>query len=1312
MTIRNATSTVLAACALLAALLALAATAQAADQHKYESQITEVPESSGVPVTGPLAEVNAMTVDSGHLWLAESDTLDEHDVRYRTDEFNASTDTFESQLAQPSPALPGEPNGVAVGHGTPEPQVYVSYRYGEVGVFSEAGALLGRWTGADTPETAFAEADGVAVDNSLDLDRGDVFVSNCPKNVVDVFEPQAGGKEKYLTQLTGTEPGTPFDCPTKLAVDEANGDLLVVDHNEAAHVDVFEPTIPGEYAFVRKLTGTTEGPFEDAGEMSVAADGGEGNIYVAVGPAGNVVDEFSLTGAFLGQITGSETPAKSFGSVASVAVDPETHRVFVGSHYELLSTGAVEVFGPNLVVPDVTTGSVSSLEPESVTLTGTVNSDEQGTATCEFAWGTTKEFGHTTACSAGIPEGSSAEAVQATVPDLHADTTYWYRLESSNKNGSNPGEQWQDHTFTTSGPGLHGEWASDVSSSSATLATTTDPHNASTSYYFQYGTSANYEAEAPAPPGTSLGFGEGDLQGAQHVQGLSPDTVYHYRVVVLSDIEVAAGKFQTEEFDGPDQTFTTQPRGSSFTLPDNRVWELVSPPDKHGALIQGINRGEGTVQAAANGDAVTYVANAPTEGSPAGNAESTQVFSARGASGWSSQDLTTPHTAANGITGKGEYMLFAESLSSALVEQHGVNATLLSASASELTPYLREEATDSYVPLVTGKEGAADVPPGTEFGGTPAGARVKLEGATSDLSHVVIDSPTALTATAGKGSALYEWSAGVPAVEQLRLVSVLPASEGGGMPHSSVTLGYDFQGIDARGAISNDGSRVFWTETGGGAHLYMRDLAKEPAETLRLDVAQPGATGPTGMDRAVFESANREGTRVLFLDSGLTADSGKEGQDLYECEITEVAGKLACELTDLTPENAEGPAEVSGTTLGASEDGSYVYFVANGVEGDASGVRGGCPILPHAPPPGSECNLYVLHYDGSNWEPARLIARLEGGQYNEGDSSDWQDASGASHAPNFTGRTAGVSSDGKFLAFMSDRSLTGYDNHDAVSGAADAEVFLYDAATGRLACASCNPTGARPHGVQGSLTGDGVGSVAFGITNSATSGRWLAATIPAWTGFNASEAVYQSRYLSNSGRLFFDSSDALVPQDINGTEDVYEYEPPGVGNCTAGASTYGERSGGCVGLISSGTGSGESGFLDASENGDDVFFLTSEPLVPEDTDTAYDVYDAHVCTSSCASAPQPPPACETADACRAAPLAQPSIFGAPSSATFTGAGNLAPPPPATVKPTVATKPHKTVKCAKGKRRIHGKCVKQSRKKSKTAKKASNDRRGH
>lgn len=172
-------------------------------------------------------------------------------------------------------------------------------------------------------------------------------------------------------------------------------------------------------------------------------------------------------------------------------------------------------------------------------------------------------------------------------------------------------------------------------------------------------------------------------------------------------------------------------------------------------------------------------------------------------------------------------------------------------------------------------------------------------------------------------------------------------------------------------------------------------------------------------------------------------------------------------------------------------------------------------------------------------------------------------------------------------------------------------------------------------------------------------------------------SFYQSRYLSDSGRLFFNSSDALVPQDVNGTEDVYEFEPSGVGSCEEASSTFDAATGGCVSLISSGKSAGESVFLDASEGGGEVFFLTSAQLVPQDTDTSLDVYDARECTaqSPCVSAPVSPSECTTTDSCRAAPTPQPSIFGSPSSATFSGTGNPTPAPvPETTNAKAKAKP--------------------------------------
>jgi hypothetical protein len=358
-----------------------------------------------------------------------------------------------------------------------------------------------------------------------------------------------------------------------------------------------------------------------------------------------------------------------------------------------------------------------------------------------------------------------------------------------------------------------------------------------------------------------------------------------------------------------------------------------------------------------------------------------------------------------------------------------------------------------------------------------------------------------------------------------------------------------------------------------------------------------------------------EGSKVFYL----------EGGELYEFDTGSATS------VNLTANHGlgTGGAGVKELLLGTSETGSYVYFVASGVLAEGA-VSGGD-------------NLYAAHYATGAWTTS-YIATLSG----EDEKSWYVKASGGS--PTLEGVASRVSPNGRYLAFMSNASPTGYDNLDAVSGQRDQEVYIYDAVTGRLACASCDPTGARPVGV-------------FGLHTGVFSPRdgWAAGNIPGWRVTDATQhTVYQPRYLSDSGRLFFNSPDALVAQDTNGLEDVYEYEPAGTGNCASTSVTFNEHSLGCVSLISSGQSAATSTFMDASENGDDVFFVTAAKLTAEDYDASYDVYDAHLCSiaAPCQSAPVSPPPCTSGDSCKAAPSPQPAIFGPAPSATFSGIGNV------------------------------------------------------
>jgi hypothetical protein len=1267
----------------LAGLMSWGAPAEALVTHKFEGQIAGVPaEGPHGPVAspGPLEQVHALAAESGELFVQDD----------RVDVFDGGSLGF---LGQPS--LPG----VVFGDGAGEPQLYANtehavdvYGAGVCGDVRECPVLQKEWAGADTPQGSFGLITGLAVDRSTaggDWASGDVVLAAPQSDVVDVFKPQANGGEAFIetAQLKGTplegEPATgqgePFQFPNRIAISGLNGDVIVADARaEGPVIDIFQPVGAGEYAFVTHIA-----PPSAASIESLAVDGANGDIYAGLEPSegsARIVEELDAAGEPLATIDGAETPSGNLRHVTSLAVDPVSHRVFVADFREgeQVEQGFVDVYSGDEIAPDVVTGPAEGTQPElathtwAATLTGTVDPDSAGEATCQFVWGTTTSFGSTTKCTQPVSDGSEPVAVQAPLTGLQPGTTYFYKLQAQNEHANNLGEGFAE--FKTPGPTLAGESVAEVSSTGVTLKATINPNGQPTSYRFEYDTAPytpGQAAHGAAVPGVlaSIGAGSADVEVEQHIQHLTPASTYHYRVVAVTEYE--PGK--SEEFDEADHTLTTQDIGGA-KLPDNRAWELVSPPDKHGAAIFGLIKGfqafQSATEAAADGGAMTYTALSPTEAEPAGYTGASQVMSTRGPGGWRSVDLSPPHNSATALESGPEYPFFSEDLSTGLAQLSGIDETLLSSAASESTPYVRSTGCvppssgtgDCYTPLVTAKEGQdEDVPLGTVFGGA-----VEFVGASADMSHIMLRSTAQLTNTVTENhKELYEWTAGQPGSRRLELVSLLPAEEGGGPVTESVDIGRNPAENLSSGtrAIAAEGSRVFWSlGASGGPRLYMRDTTK--GETVRIDRAQPGAAG--GPPDAFFEAANTDGSRVFFTDTEqLTPQSSQHGADLYECDIAEAPAGLTCVLKDLTPEAGSIPSEVQTLIVGASDDGSYVYFVANGVmPGSPPGVtEGACGFQDD---PADTCNLYLYH-DGAT----RFIATLSAE-----DEHDWGRVNTAEPSSGF--RTTRVSADGRFAAFMSSRSLTGYDNHDAVSGAADAEVYLYDAETSKLVCVSCDPTGARPEGVEveAAVEHDLPDLAAIQTPAHAyTRHSWVAGNIPADTPVSGvgRESLYSSRLLSDSGRLFFNSRDALASRDVNGQEDVYEFEPAGAGSCAAGGAGFHVVTGGCTSLISSGTAGGESGVLDASQGGADVFFLTGGQLVNRDTDSAIDVYDAHVCSagSPCVVEQVAPSACVTADACRAAPVSQPSVFGAGPSETFSGAGDVADPAPA---PAVVGRP--------------------------------------
>jgi hypothetical protein len=453
-----------------------------------------------------------------------------------------------------------------------------------------------------------------------------------------------------------------------------------------------------------------------------------------------------------------------------------------------------------------------------------------------------------------------------------------------------------------------------------------------------------------------------------------------------------------------------------------------------------------------------------------------------------------------------------------------------------------------------------------------------------DLSHVVFEEELKLTPDAPigyrGGDELYEWSGGT-----VRLVTILP----GGQPVSGRLAGATrnylaFEPSNVaqfRHAVSADGRRIFFEAEGA---LYMRE---DGTRTVELDTTH----GPDPSGGGRFMLAGADGSKAFFLsDHRLTADSTAtaEHPDLYEFEVGPET------LTDLTVDPTEA-ANVLGVS-GASEDGSYVYFVAT------AALTGGQANSEGAVASAGQPNLFLLH--GGQ---LTFVATLNPAT----DECDWVTAANCAGISG-SGLTARISANGSFAGFDSTAKLTTYDNTDANTHEPDLEIYLYDAAANRLTCASCNPAGTPP-----------VGGAAI---------RW-----PAQQSLNNNwRNLYPQHNVSDRGQVFFETVDSLLPRDTNGRDDVYEYES------------------GQLYLISSGVGESDARFLDATPDGNNVFFATAEPLLPRDVDATYDYYDARV-EGGFPEAGSSEPGCD-AGSCRVG--AAPPPVAAPGSTQVNGTGNV------------------------------------------------------
>jgi hypothetical protein len=1051
----------------------------------------------------------------------------------------------------------------------------------------------------------------VAVDNSGGPTDGYLYVASL-SGAVEVFDS------------TGTQVGS---IDGSAASPQSGGELCGVATDPtgnvyasyfSGHVDKYSPTDanPADDAFVGQL--------ESVGNPCIMAADGLGNIYVSqwpsgpvsrydssqinqATPSGSVVDQASTALAVdpstsdvlvdesnrIAEFTSAGDPngfsgaGDLSGSSDGVGIDGATGDLYASDD----SVPGVLHFGPGVDVPApvVTIDPPSNITSDSATFTGTVNpngTDPLEDASWHFEYSTDGGATWTSTAGGDAGTGTSPVPVSDSVTTFLPDQSVQVRLVATNA-ANRVTSSVESFTTVALPPDVATEQAQDITPTHAALNATINAHNAPTTYFFEIGTTTAYGTSVPPGQDGNAGSSPNTIGVAQALYSLQPDTTYHYRIVAHN----LAGTVH-----GADQTFSTThplPRGpprqgipGTGTLPDERGWEQASPPVKHGAdvLIDSARTRAATTETPSDPMAATFSslgAFADVHGTGVSNDYMTIRTGQAGTSGWATHGITPPQQP---LTFRAAVQLFE------------------SAWAGELSPDLSQGVYRSWTPL-TNDPNVNDVVnlyqrddlrtrgPGTyqlltvcPLCSTPLPAIVNstqlpwFTGASSDFSHVIFEStdPLVASSTASAGNPnLYEWDRGV-----LRLAGILPDNTCATPPCVAPTSIAGVGGSALRFSphtISADGSRIIFTDsstgnTGLNGNLYMRIGG---TSTIQLNSSEKNSPDPA--QPAKFQTASSDGTRVFFTTNEQLTDTPTTGSgDLYMYDTTAPAGH---HLTLISADHE--PADVSNGVdgvIGASADGHYVYFIASGQ------LVAGRPVLV------TGLGVYEWH-DGVT----SFISALSKAGLDETDDL----------LPSFWGLRpirSRVTPDGKHLLYEASNDLAGYPANG------HAELYLYNGDTHKLQCASCRPDGTPASGDASDMI----------------------RTFPG----GAQTASHLSRAVSDDGsRVFFTTTDALVPQDTNGKNDAYEFD----------SST------GTVHLLSSGADNADSYFMDASANGDNAFFLTRQQLVGWDTDQNYDLYDARV------NGGLPNPPVPQRPAVR--PLVGGPDFVIPGTQTLHGAGN-------------------------------------------------------
>jgi hypothetical protein len=515
-------------------------------------------------------------------------------------------------------------------------------------------------------------------------------------------------------------------------------------------------------------------------------------------------------------------------------------------------------------------------------------------------------------------------------------------------------------------------------------------------------------------------------------------------------------------------------------------FEQVTPVDKGAGSVHPID----TFRPSPDGNGFLLSATSSFDGVPAESAPLyTRYFASRGADGWSNRPLDPPidPIPPNDISAVMSVLGSSADLSHVMV-----------ASTRALTPgategggnlYMRNTATGAYTLVATDEDTIFArqfvMNAGVEYvkyvgnGGRSAlfGSIVSLLPGAPDGRHT------------GQESALYGWTA----EEGLRVMSVMPSSEGGGTPSiGGAVASSPESGI--RGSVpDSDGLDhvYFQTKNGGGpGPVYVRS----GGETRVVSVSRIPDASSDPVDVRI-EATGRGGLFMLFSTvqaTPLTSDTPTDldaSQFMYRYDVANdslvYVGALMAPMKPV---------------IQMSQDGRTVAFLSRlGLTSDAPAYEFG-----------QEENIYVWR-DGA----LRFVGRADADSTPLVDTEYLRVLSSNGRYLAFTDNSTGSQSPATKAGATLGSATADCPHPQTASPAVCGQVFVFDADADELKCASCRPDGVAPNGAAGDPGVRSAGMVRMDYR--------------------------QKQTVADDGTVFFTTPGDLVERDSNGLNDVYAY---------------------------------------------------------------------------------------------------------------------------------------------------------------------------